>query len=231
MTPEGIGELPNGAKEDSPVAEDLASSSSSTDTSTDDSDTQSTDDTMSICGDLSRNRMYTLSDLEKKERMESLIAEECDVLRLLDIGPKDRRKKQKLIQEVILEHAAACNLKCTCRFSPMAQVRYVPVKQFISMKYGATDLKKAEIKYILPRNSALSREFGSILVLTRQIVLFAQSSTATPLCFFNGWLGVTFGLFLAALLERSRSEIKSALKQLIRKIPWQYILKKCLWSE
>ncbi|KAI5171180.1 hypothetical protein NEFER03_0582 [Nematocida sp. LUAm3] len=162
---------------------------------------------MRIIGDGDRNRIYTLSEMEKKEKMEIVLSTECDIMHLLKMDPKDKEIRRESIESVIKgperrKHKSNCN----CPVIPFKQTKYLSLKGMTAHNSGRCNLDGTQIGYIVPRNTALGKEFRSLLLLLRQMVLVEKSSDSTSIEFFALWLAVNIVIIVFLYIERILSK-------------------------
>ncbi|OAG29062.1 hypothetical protein NEDG_01201 [Nematocida displodere] len=161
---------------------------------------------MRIIGDIDRAKIYTISELEKKEHLEAVLSTECDILNILGLDKKAKRERKEAINKVIHSHTNVCDAVCTCIIKPFTQLKIISLKELITYANGKCNLGGAQIGYIIPRNTALGKEFRSLLLLVRQIVLSKKEVTSTPIDFFAVWLGINILIVLVTVLERCFNE-------------------------
>jgi len=158
---------------------------------------------MRIIGDINREKIYTLAELEKKERIENVFATHCDILKLLEIDPSDRELRKYHILKVINKHNNICTRKkCTCALKSTRQVRYISIKNLIRKICGKQDIEKEQIVDI-SRTTALGKDFKNLILLVRKIVLFKEEALTTPVDFFVVWLTVNLSIIFIIFLERT----------------------------
>ncbi|KAI5186019.1 hypothetical protein NEHOM01_1222 [Nematocida homosporus] len=159
---------------------------------------------MRIIGDTDRTQVYTLAELEKKERLESVLATECDIFNFLGLDPKDKETRREAISKVMKKHAKKHDRtgKCKCPIKKFKQRRMISLREYITYNSGKCDLDGAEVGYIIPKNTALGMEFRSLLILIRQIVISEKNSGSTPIEFFAMWLAINIFIVIFLYFER-----------------------------
>ncbi|KAI5160423.1 hypothetical protein NEAUS03_1126 [Nematocida ausubeli] len=157
---------------------------------------------MLIMGDINRVKIYTLSELERKEKLELVLANEFDIFAMTGLDAKDKPFYKSCIKEVMKKNPSAYNHKCNCPIQKFKQVRYIAAKDVIAYRSGKCNLDSAQIGYIMPRNSAFGRDFRDLLLLARQIVISRKESISMPFEFFTTWIGLNIGIVILLYIER-----------------------------
>jgi len=160
---------------------------------------------MRVIGDIDRERVYTLAELEKKERLESVLAAECDLVNILKMDVQDKKLQKYHIAKVQRKRRNTCTKKqCTCIIKPQKQKKYIALKDLIAYTYGMCDLDRSQIGSMIPRTSALGCEYRILLLLIRQIVLSKEEGSSTPITFFIIWITINVLLVPFMYYDRTR---------------------------
>ncbi|KAI5190856.1 hypothetical protein NEMIN01_1258 [Nematocida minor] len=157
---------------------------------------------MLIMGDMDRVKIYTLSELEKKEKLEMVLANEFDIFSMTGVDPKDKEFQKTCIKEVMRQNPSGYNHKCNCPVQKFKQVKYIPAKDVIAYNSGKCSLDVAQIGYLVPRNSAFGKEFRGLLLLVRQIIISKKETISVPFEFFTTWLGLNVCIVCLLYMEK-----------------------------
>lgn len=157
---------------------------------------------MLIIGDTDRVKVYTLEELEKKEKLEHLLKSEFDIFAMTGIDPKDKDYQKSCIKEVIKRIPSGFNHKCQCPIQKIKQVKYISAKDVITYRSGKCTLDATEIDYLIPRNNAFGKEFRDLLLLVRQIIVTKKDSPSIPFEFFTTWLGMNICVIGLLYIEK-----------------------------
>lgn len=161
---------------------------------------------MQVIGDTDRTKIYTLSEFERKNQLESVLASECDLYNLLEIDDEDKELYKEYIKSKKRDYKKAHrNGRCKCKPHNFKQQRLISFRELVTYTCGKCDLVKVEKGYIIPRDTALRREFSNLLILIRQIIISEKNFESTPLEFFALWLGTSIFIIMILYFERMLS--------------------------
>lgn len=157
---------------------------------------------MVIVGDTDRIKIYTLSELEKKEKLELFFANEFNIFSMTGIDPKDKEHQKTCIKEVIKKIPSRFNHKCQCPIQKIKQIKYIAAKDVIAYKSGKCNLDETEIDYLIPKNNAFGKEFRDLLILVRQTIISKKETISIPFEFFTKLIGVNICVLGLLYIEK-----------------------------
>ncbi|KAH9385904.1 uncharacterized protein NEMAJ01_0800 [Nematocida major] len=157
---------------------------------------------MRILGDIERVKVYTLQELEKKEKLEMVLASEFDIFAITGLDPNDREFHRTCIREVIRKNTSVYNHKCTCPIQKFKQVRYVSAKDLITYLNGKCNLDAFQVGFIMPKNTAIGKDFSELLLLIRQMMISRKESVSITFEFFTVWMGLNISTIILLYMER-----------------------------